>query len=193
MMKKQLMLLVFVISMGSLCAQAPANEKTRPNYYQQGEKMLSLSPNFGWSRRGAIAGTGLTIGGLLINSRVTAGKFVKDKLFLGSSFAYSGAPFADITNSQFKAGLLSRYYVTKRGFSPFIEANAGYYRDNFYLENFTALPQNGMYVGARMGVEYRVGKLGIEASLGKEWRTGGNYLLNRPGQRPFQVGVNFHF
>lgn len=192
-MKKQLMLLVLLISVGSLCAQTSQNEKTRPNYYQQGEWMLSLSPKFSWAKRGEVQGTGLTLGGLWIDSRITAGKFIKDKLFVGSSFAYRGAPLSDVNSYNMKGGLLTRYYVTKRGISPFIEVNGGSYRENFFRNEFTLLAQHGMYLGARIGAEYRVGRLGIEGSWGKEWRSGRNDFLLPFDKRAFQFSINFHF
>jgi hypothetical protein len=193
-MKKQLMLLILLISMGSLCAQTFKSEKTRPNYYQQGEWMLSVSPNFGWARQAEVGNSGLTLGGLLIDSRVTAGKFVKDKLFLGGSIAYKGSPFADINNTSLKTGLVARTYLTRRALSPFIEGNAGYYRETLYDDSFILrFPQQGMYLGARIGLEYRLGKLGLEGSWGRELRMGDNDFARTFNRSPFQFGVNFHF
>ena len=56
-MKKQLMLLILVISLGSLYAQTQQRDKLHPNYYQQGEWILSVSPNIGWAKLAEVNGT----------------------------------------------------------------------------------------------------------------------------------------
>ena len=191
-MKNQLLVLVFMIGLGSLYAQQLSTEKQKPTFYKQGEWMVSVSPNIGWAKRIRFGGTQLTSGGLAVNSRLTAGRFLVDKWFVGTSLHYNGIVFSDLNNADFTSGLLTRYYGSRKALSPFVEANAGYYHSIFLGPEFIKIPRQGVYAGVRVGLAYRAGNLSFDASWGREWRseTVGIPDWNRT---PMRLGINFHF
>ena len=188
-MKSLLLSLILCISIGNLYAQHASEKK--PNYYKQGERMLSISPNISWrsiirSRDGIIIGGGLSIG-----SDVAYGKFIKDKWMVGSRLSYFSQINFETPTSYHQLGFqtFTRYYFGRGRWTPFVEGGVGL-KDHYYTSTKTHNIE--AYAYGRVGLAYRPTKrFSLEVSAGYKYGFGPVWSRNH-GIRP-KLGINFHF
>jgi len=195
-MKKLMLMLAILASTGGLFAQKSAPQKIRPHFYQQGEWMLSISPGIGWLTKASTQHTNHLLARLSVNSRLTAGRFMKDRWLLAASGVYRGAPFAGFHTYYYEVGALTRYYLGKRKISPFVEANVGYFNQMAPQRPCLTCPTDrlgGVYAGGRVGVAFRFGKLGFESSWGLAKRFIHDFPAANSVSPKLRAAINYHF
>jgi len=194
-MKRFIFILAILTSTGGLFAQKSAPQKVHPHFYQQGEWMLIISPGGSWFIRNELMGGGLHLPDLRLNTRLKAGRFIKNKWLVGGDFHYEGWPFFRFPHASVKAGILSRYYLSKRKLSSFFETNGGYHNQAMTMPNcFNCPPYRvpGWYLGARLGLVYRFGKIGFETSWGVERKWYQNLSILYAWQAGLQAAINLY-
>lgn len=193
MLKKCLLMLLILGSLSCLHAQTPQSSENSTTFYEKGEWLVGISPWIAFQSRIRLPNSDLTVGGTQFSGRIIGGRFVRNKLMIGTGLTFDWSPFVDLITSSRKADLFSRYYFRQKAFSPFIEGNVGYYEDRYYGMDFTPILDGGLHLGGKLGLAYRLGRIGFEGSWGYDWRpgqTGTRLPLTQPG---FLLGINFHF